>query len=303
MKWADTSVVVTGASRGIGRAVALAMARRGARVGAIARTGQDLEDLRREEAGGGHMVVAEADVSVRSEVEAALASLRRQLGAIDVLVNNAGIGLYGAVAQLDPDDAERLVHVNYLGTVYPTLAVLPEMIERRRGAIVNVGSIAGRIGAPFEAAYSASKFAVVGFTEALALEVAPLGVRVSMVNPGPVDTGFFAARGHPYARRAPRPIPPDRVAAAVLAAVERPRLERTLPRSLRLATLVRLAAPRFYQVATTWVFRSELAALAAAVTPGRGDATASAAHDTTRTGETRTGEIRTGETRPMEEQR
>jgi len=272
MDWSTTSGVVTGASRGIGRAVVEALVARGAKVGAIARSAEDLEELRRTVTGKGQIVIATADVAVRSEVEAAMCSLRNELGPIDVLVNNAGIGLYGPVARLKPEDAERLMRVNYLGTLYPTLAVLAEMIERRRGAIVNVGSIAGRLGAPFEAAYSASKFAVAGFTETLALEAAPFGVKVSMVNPGPVDTGFFAARGHPYKRRSPRPVPPERVASAVIDILEHPRVEATVPRALRFAALLRNVAPRLYLSATSRAFHAELADLQASLSSANGPA-------------------------------
>jgi 3-oxoacyl-[acyl-carrier protein] reductase len=259
--WADMTAVVTGASRGIGKAVVQAMTERGVRVGAIARSIEDLEALRSSGPSDGRLAIAAADVSVRAEVAAAIDSLRNELGPIDVLVNNAGVGLYGPVARLDPDDAERLLKVNYLGALYPTLAILPEMLERRRGWIVNVASIAGRLGVPFEAAYSASKFAVAGLTEALAIETAPFGVKVSMVNPGPVDTGFFAARGQPYRRRFPRPVPAETVARAVVRTLERPRFETTVPTTLSLAVNLRYLLPRFYLATTRWAFRAELAEL------------------------------------------
>ncbi|MHB1504018.1 MAG: SDR family NAD(P)-dependent oxidoreductase [Acidimicrobiales bacterium] len=261
--WAATTAVVTGASRGIGRAVVQAFTERGVSVGAIARCEEDLVALRGANAGQGRVEVASADVSVRAEVEAAVDSLRDRLGPISVLVNNAGVGLYGPVARLDPDEAECLMRVNYLGTVYSTLAVLPGMLGCRCGSIINVASIAGRIGTPLEAAYSASKFAVVGFTEALMLEAAPFGVKVSVIDPGPVDTGFFAARGHPYQRRYPRPVPPEQVAAAVIAALEHPRVETTVPVALRFAVRLRHLMPRVFLSATRRAFRTELAGLGA----------------------------------------
>lgn len=262
MNWHGTTAVVTGATRGIGRCVVEMLVSRGARVGAIARSAADLEQLAAGTGGAGQIVWAPADVAVRAEVEGALGALAEELGTPDVLVNNAGVGLHGPVARLDPADAERLMRCNYLGTVYATCAVLPAMLERRRGHVVNVGSVAGRLGAPFEAAYSASKFAVVGFTEALAIETAPFGVHVAMVNPGPVDTGFFEARGHPYDRRRPRPVPPAQVAGAVIRAVEGRRFEQLVPRSLGAALGIRHLVPGLYLSGTKQAFRKELAALA-----------------------------------------
>ena len=259
-----TTAIVTGATKGIGRAVVEQLVARGARLGCIARSEPDLLELQRTlEPRGPRIEVAPADVSIRPEVEKALDSLTAALGQVDILVNNAGVGLYGPVVDLDPDDAERLMTVNYLGTVYPTCALLPKMIERKSGHIVNIASIAGLLGAPFEAAYTASKFAVVGFSEALAIETAALGVKVSVISPGPVDTGFFSARGHPYSRSSPRPVTAEAVADAVLAAIDKSRFEAIVPRSLRSAILLRTLAPPLYFFATRRAFRPELSNLAA----------------------------------------
>jgi 3-oxoacyl-[acyl-carrier protein] reductase len=256
--WDDEVVVITGATRGIGRAVVAAVAERGARVGLIARGEADLTATL--QAVGGRGAVAPADVGDRAQLEAALASLEAELGPIGVLVANAGIGAYGPYADVDPDEVDRLVRVNLLGTMHAVRAVVPGMIARRHGHIVTIGSIAGRIGAPFEATYSATKFGVVGFTEALAVELSPYDVGVSMVNPGPVDTDFFEARGHTYDRSRPKPVKATAVAADVVAAVERDRLERVIPRSLGAAVVVRHVAPWLMRSGTRLTFRKELAA-------------------------------------------
>jgi short-subunit dehydrogenase len=252
-------VVITGATRGIGRAVVEAAAARGARVGLIARTESDLAALA-DEVGGAYAV---ADVSDRGAMDAALASLEAALGPPTVFVANAGIGAYGPFADIDHDEIDRLVRVNVLGVLHPVRAVVPGMIARRRGHIVTIGSIAGRIGAPFEALYSATKFAVVGFTEALAVELSPYGVGVSMVNPGPVDTDFFETRGHTYERSRPKPVSAEDVAADVLAVIDRKRLERVVPRSLGYAVVVRHAMPWLMRWGTRLTFRKELKADAA----------------------------------------
>jgi len=237
--------LVTGASRGIGRATARALHARGVAVGLVARSGDELEQLADEL--GPRTAVATADVSDRAQVERAVAEVTAVVGPVDLLVNNAGIGAYAAVLEESAETPERLMQVNYLGTVHPTLAVLGGMAARGRGHIVNVASIAGRVGAPFEAAYSASKFAVVGWSEALAAEVDALGIRVSLVNPGPVSTSFTAARGVPFQRSVPRPVSAERVAAAVVRAIEHDHFEQTIPRWLRVGPIVRALAPGLYR--------------------------------------------------------
>jgi short-subunit dehydrogenase len=248
VKWAGATVVVTGASRGIGAAVVSAARERGARVGGISRS---------PSAG---IPWQAADVGDRAQVTAAIAALERELGPTDILVANAGIGAYGRFADIDVAEVERLVQVNYLGTVYPIKAVLPGMLERRRGHIVIVSSVAGRFGSPFEAAYSATKFAQVGLGEALAVELSASGVGVSVVDPGVVDTGFFEARGHAFDRSFPKLLPPARVADAVVGAVERNRLEVFAPRAFAVAVAVRHLAPGLYEWGTRRAFRRELAA-------------------------------------------
>ena len=133
------------------------------------------------------------------------------------------------------------------------------MIRRRRGHIVNVGSVAGRLGAPFEAIYSASKFGLTGFTEALAVELRPFGIGVSMVNPGPVATAFTNSAAAHRAVRWPRPLH-RRVAAAVISIVEEGRLERVVPRWLRLAHALRTIAPVTYTRGAPRAVADQLAA-------------------------------------------
>jgi short-subunit dehydrogenase len=256
MRWEGSVAVVTGASRGIGREVVRLAAKRGAQVGLISRSQDELDALLSEIGGTG--TVAVGDVGDRASITAALSSIERALGPIDILVANAGIGAYGAFAETDVEVFERLMRVNYLGTVYAMKAVLPGMIERRRGHIVNVASIAGRIGAPLEAAYSATKFAVAGLTEAVAIELVHKGVGVSMVNPGPVATDFFDARGAPYKRKTPKPVSAERVARDVIAAVERNRLETYVPRWLRPAALSRHLLPPLYKAGTVRTFGDDL---------------------------------------------
>ena len=256
MQWEGATALITGASRGIGRAVALAAARKGARVGLIARSEDDLRAVLADV--GGQGAIAVADVADPDALTGAIHALEAELGPTDVLVANAGIGAYGAFADLSAEEAERLVRVNVLGTVHALRAVVPGMIERRRGHLVTIGSIAGRIGSPFEAIYSATKFAGVGLTEALVVELEPYGIGVSLVNPGPVATEFGAARGHPYDRERPKPVSADAVADAVIRAVEGSRHEDYVPRSFRQAVVIRHLLPPLFRWGSARSFRREL---------------------------------------------
>jgi short-subunit dehydrogenase len=257
MQWTGATAVITGASRGIGRAVAMAAAAKGARVGLIARSEADLVAVLAEAGGDG--AIAVADVGDPTELNAALVALASDLGPVDILVANAGIGAYGAFADLTAEELDRIVRVNVLGTAHAIRAVVPGMIERRRGHIVTMGSIAGRIGSPFEAIYSATKFAGVGLTEALVVELEPFGIGVSMVNPGPVATAFGEARGHPYDRKSPKPVPPEQVATAVIKAVEGDRHEQYVPSAFRPAVVIRHLLPPFFRWGTRRSFTRELA--------------------------------------------
>lgn len=228
----------------------------------VSRSETELEELASSMAGSGSATYAAADVADNSAVERAFTVLEEQIGPPDVLVNNAGIGSYRSFLEEDLETFRRLMQVNYFGTVHATRAALPGMADRGRGHIVNVASVAGLVGAPFETAYSASKFAVVGLSESLTAEVAALGIRVSLVDPGPTQTSFTAARGVPFQRKYPRPLPAARVAEAVIDVVEHDRYERVLPRWLRIAPLVRAVMPDRFRAGMIRDFRDQSGELA-----------------------------------------
>ena len=185
----DKVALVTGAGKGIGKAVATALAQEGAHVGLIARTEKDVKALAEELEGlGVKAAFATADVSIRAEVESAVSKVQDQLGPIDILINNAGTATFGKFLELEPEVWEQQVKVNVFGVYYTTRAVLPKMIEREAGDIVNISSTAGKAGSAVTSAYSASKFAVFGLSESLMQEVRKHNIRVTALAPSTVVT-------------------------------------------------------------------------------------------------------------------
>ena len=184
------TAVVTGASRGIGREIARSLASKW-EVVAVARSAPELEELRREiEGAGGDCSTIELDVTDGAAVQHALEGIDA-----DVLVNNAGIGIIKPLVELDPNEWRRMVAVNLDALFYVTRALLPGMVARGRGHIVNIGSLSGRGAFVGGTCYAATKHAVVGFSESLMMEVRDAGVQVSLVMPGSVDTSFSHDKG------------------------------------------------------------------------------------------------------------
>lgn len=244
MRLDDAVCLVTGASSGIGAATARRLAGSGARV---LLAGRD-PDRVRAAAGqvGGTALVADLSTArgVRALAERALA----EAGRVDVVVNNAGVGWAGWFDTMPTEDVAALVALNLTAPLLLTRLLLPGMRERGRGHVVMVSSIAGCVGVAREAVYAATKAGLNTFCDSLRDELGGTGVGVSVVVPGVVDTPFFARRGTPYQRSRPRPIAPDRVAAAVLAAVEGGQAVRYAPSWLRLPVRVHGALPGVFRL-------------------------------------------------------
>ncbi|WP_290789918.1 3-ketoacyl-ACP reductase [Flavihumibacter sp. UBA7668] len=181
--------LITGAGKGIGKAIAQALAAEGVTVGLLARTEKDVQQLADEIIkNGGKAAYATADVSDRLAVEKAVSSLRLALGKFDILINNAGTGTFGGFLELDPEVWEQQVKVNLFGVYYVTRAVLPEMIAAKSGDIINISSTAGKSGSAVTSAYSASKFGVFGLSESLMQEVRKFNIRVTALAPSTIVT-------------------------------------------------------------------------------------------------------------------
>jgi 3-oxoacyl-[acyl-carrier protein] reductase len=218
--------LVTGASRGIGAAVAHALAAEGARLGLASRSGDDL--------GIDGAVARACDVRRPDDLEALAAATAERHGGIDIVVANAGVGAYGPFLDLPPDQLEEMIDVNVKGTLYAARAALPYLLESEAADFVSLASEAGRRGLPYEAVYCASKFAQVGFTRALDHELREQGVRCTNVCPGGVATDFAMGRGRtPDMPELAGMMQPDDVAEVVLFVLTRPRTHRILETAFR----------------------------------------------------------------------
>lgn len=218
--------LVTGASRGIGAAVAHSLAAEGVRLALASRSGDDL--------GLDGAVARRCDVRRPDDLEALVAGAVERFGGIDILIANAGVGAYGPFLDLPADQLEEMIDVNVKGTLYAVRAALPHLLESNAADIVTLASEAGRRGLPFEAVYCASKFAQIGFTRALDHELREQGVRCSNVCPGGVATDFAMGRGRtPDMPALAGMMTPEDVAEVVLFVITRPRNHRILESAFR----------------------------------------------------------------------
>jgi short-subunit dehydrogenase len=247
-------VVVTGASSGIGESAALLFAREGSSVVLAARRLERLEALaERIRARGGDALPVRCDVAERQCLEDLAARTREAFGRCDVLVNNAGIPGGGPFRRLTPEQTEHVVRVNLLGVMLGTQAFLPMLVEQGRGHIVNVASLAGRFATPGSSVYGATKHAVVAFSESLYYELKPLGILVTVVNPG-----FTRTEGFPQTDIPPWLVmTPGHVAGVIVDVVRRGRApEVSVPRALGAAQAFRVLTPPLYRFGVDRVTRS-----------------------------------------------
>ncbi|WP_139996745.1 3-ketoacyl-ACP reductase [Paenibacillus paridis] len=197
MELKNRSAIITGAGKGIGKAIATALAAEGVNLGLVARTSSDLEALQTELTSkhGISVHIATADIAVKSDVDQAVEALKESLGSIDILINNAGIGTFGTLLDMEPEQWERIIQTNVMGTYYVTRAALPTMLAQSSGSIINIASTAGERGFATGSAYCASKFAVIGMTEALMQEVRKSNIRVTALTPSTVNTELASNAG------------------------------------------------------------------------------------------------------------
>jgi len=193
--WTNKTVMITGASSGIGRGLALTIAARGARLGMVARREEVLNEIVTEiQRAGGTAIAIGADVRDANAMKQAADRIRPELGPIDVLIANAGIGVTDHAAQLDTEKVAEVMNINVLGAVNSVAAVLPQMVERKSGQLVAIASLAGYRGLAKSAAYCASKAALSSFFESLRIDLRHSGVTVSIIYPGFIKTPLTSGR-------------------------------------------------------------------------------------------------------------
>ena len=237
--------VVTGASAGFGELTARLLAKSGASVVLAARRVERLEALAGEIVGrGGRALAVRCDVTEVGDLQSLRDRVDETFGRCDVLINNAGIPGGGRFEEVSLEQIERVIRVNLLGVMLCTKVFLPMMLERPRGHIVNVGSVAGRYATPGASVYTASKHGVVAFSEALYYELAPRGILVTSVNPG-----FAATEGFPQGRLPSAIVmPAERVARAIVDVVRKGKApEVTVPRALGPWQAFRILTPPLYR--------------------------------------------------------
>jgi NADP-dependent 3-hydroxy acid dehydrogenase YdfG len=255
-KLTDKVVLITGASSGFGEDAARLFAKEGCQVVLAARRLDRLQNLAESvQGGGGDALVIPVDITNRAEVEVMVQSTLDLYGQIDILFNNAGIGRVEWFENHAPArDIELLIQVNLIGLMQVTRAVLPYMIERRSGHIINMCSVAGLIASPLITSYSASKFGVRAFTDALRREVTPLGIKVSGIYPGPASTEFGQHTGKNPAYQSLKKyfnvrMPSDYVARRVVDIAKRPCRSLVIPWWFRIITTFDMLFP----VVVDWI--------------------------------------------------
>jgi short-subunit dehydrogenase len=268
MEFKEKIILITGASDGIGKQLAIDLSMRGAVIIASGRSPARLEAVLTEiRRASPRSVSIRCDVGSRPEVHQMIGNVLAQFSGIDILINNAGIGMRKPFVETPLETIEELMRTNYLGTVYCTYEVLPSMLARGRGHIVNISSVAGHIGSLNMAGYCASKFAINGFSESLYHELKPRGIAISVVCPGPVKTAFNRS----FAQNSPKSpksfiISPESVSQTVMTIIEKKRFETITPRSFALICGVKRFMPGLFRAVSSRLFRSHVLPREKAVT-------------------------------------
>ncbi len=255
-KLSGTTAVITGATSGIGRETAREFAKTGAKVVVAGRRKERLLELVKEiEAAGGQALAVPTDVADQAQVEALIANTVERFGRVDVLVNNAGVAIASRFEEMPLEDFRRLMDVNFWGAVYACRAAVTQMRKQGGGVILNVSSIFGKRGMPFETAYSASKFALAGFSEALRAEVMSENIDVCTIYPGAVETEIFDAAANSTGLEIPGFVPKfpaNRMAKLIVQTARFPQAEVVAAFDAQAINLAKTVAPALVDFALGW---------------------------------------------------
>ncbi|MDF1507526.1 SDR family oxidoreductase [Robertmurraya sp. DFI.2.37] len=255
----NKNIVITGASSGIGEKVARMVAERGARPILLARSTEKLAEVceqvnERTTVGA---IYYQLDVSDVEEVKIVFQKILQEVGHIDILLNNAGFGVFESVHEADFADIEKMFRVNVFGLIACTMEVLPAMLEEKRGHIINVASQAGKLATPKSSGYAATKHAVLGFTNSLRMELLKTNIFVSAVNPGPIETNFFsiADKSGNYVKNVKRMmLKSDYVAEQIIKLMINPKRELNLPRWMNMGSILYNLFPNLAEKLTGSIF-------------------------------------------------
>ena len=256
MNYSRKVVVITGASSGIGKEVAKEFAKLNAFLALVSRDKNKLEETAKELSKyKTEILICPCDVSQKDQVSKMSKNILDKFGNIDVLVNNAGFGIYGSIVETKIEEIESQMATNYFGMIYCTKAFLPKMLENKCGHIVNVASVAASFGIPAMASYCASKFAMLGFSESLYHELRGTGVGITVVSPIMVRTSFFDHNSFGKMPRYSTALSANTVAKAVVRASSSPRLEIVVPQIIRIAIWMKQTFPYLINLIVGKIFR------------------------------------------------
>lgn len=252
MKLKGKIIAITGASSGLGEQIAVQVAKLGGTPVLLARTEERLHILqgRLKREYQTSCYAYQLDVTKDKQVQNVFNRIEKEVGTIDVLINNAGFGKFLSFEEASLEEVKAMFDVNVFGIVACIKAVLPAMQQRNSGHIINIASIAGKIATPKSSAYAATKHAVIGFSNSLRMELAMTNIRVTVVNPGPIQTNFFqiADRSGQYVESVKRILlKPEYVAAESLKTIWKYKRELQLPRWMGLGTLAFALFPRTFE--------------------------------------------------------
>lgn len=256
MDYSGKIVVITGASSGIGKESALEFAKLHASVVLVSRDRNKLEEVAKELLKyQTQILVCACDISQKDQVNEMSKQVLEKFGTVDVLVNNAGFGIYGNSNDLKVEEIESQMRTNYLGMVYCTKTFLPKMLEQKSGHIINVASVAASFGIPGMAGYCASKFAMLGYSESLYHELKGSGVGITVVSPIMVRTNFFNHNSFNNMPRYTTTLSANTVAKTVVRAASSPRLEIVVPQFVRIAIWFKHTFPYLINPIVGQIFR------------------------------------------------